>query len=158
VNTRESLGIFWEGAEADGFTVYAYFPRAEAEPPVLQLEGWEVLGQKASHLGGEGWTVCVWDVRIREWPPVGRFPHLVRHTLSRLVDGGAAVSWCGVEGAFAEPSALFAPGAMSDGVWAACSGEPRALMGPPALDGPFFPISNEQLKVLALCVSPQPGG
>lgn len=143
--TRESLGIFWQGEEADGFTVYGYWPRGGVTQPALDLGAWPSVESSVFRLVGDDWTVWAWDVHIHSWPAADRWRSLVVGTLDQLVNAGATVAWCAVEGAFADPPSLFDPKHMSDGVWTARIDGPGGVFEPPGLDEPFAKLTDEQL-------------
>jgi hypothetical protein len=152
--TRQALGIFWQVAELagfeelDGFTVYAYWPRGLVPPPALDLGRWPKVESRVHRLFGEDWTVWQWDIRVHSWPAAALWRSLVLGTLDQLLDAGAAVAWCAVEGAFADPPALFEPRHMSDGVWAARIKDQGGVFQPSGLDEPFETLTDEQLARL----------
>jgi hypothetical protein len=143
-STRYALGIFYEGEEVDGFTMYGYWPREQIVPSKLELEYLGDLQFKFSRLAGSSWTVGVWDVPIQIWPTADVWPHFVQGALHQILRSGALVSWCAVEGSFVDPPNLFDPQFMSAGVWAACTADGLQL-GPPALDAPLEFLSDDQL-------------
>lgn len=145
--TRQSLGVFWQGEEVDGFTLYSYWHGDSAPEPALDLRAWQNVESRAFRLAGEHWTVWAWDVRLHSWPAATHWRNLVLGTLDQLVTAGATVAWCGLEGAFADPPALFDPRRMSNGVWAARF-DGQGVFEPPGLDEPFAKITDEQLVIL----------
>lgn len=145
--TSDSLGIFWEGEEVDGVTIYGYWTGSKPEPPRIELSEWPAAEAKPSRLGGRGWTVWLWDIRILEWPEPPDWREAVQGLLRQVINAGADVAWCGLEGMFVEPPGLFDPHEMSGGVWAAAD-KAGHTFGPPALDGSFLPLNDEQLSIL----------
>jgi hypothetical protein len=146
-NTRYSLGIFSDGEEVDGFTMYAYWPREQIVPTKLELKDSADWETKFSRLGGNSWTVGVWDIRIRKWPSSDHWRPFILSALHQVLKSGSLASWCAVEGAFADPPNLFDPQFMSGGVWAASTSD-GLQFGPPALDAPFETLTDEQLRTL----------
>lgn len=142
--TRASLGIFWQGEEVDGFTLYGYWPQASVPPPTLDSEASPTLDHKAMKLAGEQWTVWLWDIRVHSWPDEDRWPSLVMGFLEQLLTAGASVAWCATEGAFAEPPYLFDPQRMPTGVWAARTKQGE-VFGPPHLGRPFKTLADGDL-------------
>lgn len=145
--TANSLGVFWEGEEVDGVTIYGFWVDSKPEPPQLDLSEWRSAQAKPSRLYGPGWTVWLWDIRIEEWPERLGWEKTVHGTLRQVLSGGAEIAWCGLEGMFVEPPGLFDPTAMSGGVWAAAD-KAGHTFGPPALDAAFRPLDDAQLCLL----------
>lgn len=145
IRTQESLGIFWEGEEVDGFTLYGFWPQDEILRPELILPGG--VETKSTALRGPGWSVWLWDIRVLEWPSPNEWTSFVREFLEQLTKQGAVVAWCGLEGMFVDPPELFDPSEMSGGVWAACL-SPDTYFGPPALCERFEPLTDESLMML----------
>jgi len=146
-STRYSLGIFCDGEEVDGLTMYGFWPGELIVPAKLELGGLRDIDVKFSRLGGKTWSVGVWDVKIKTWPNADSWPVFIntsRHDLLRL---GALVSWCSVEGSFVDPPSLFDPQFMSASVWVACTSDGWQV-GPPALDAPLDFLTDEQLRRL----------
>lgn len=143
--TQESLGIFWEGEEVDGFTTYAFWRQDEALLPELILP--RGVEGKSTVLRGPGWSVWLWAIRVIEWPSAGEWSSFVRGFLEQLTKQGASVAWCGLEGNFVEPPELFDPSEMSAGVWAACL-SPDRYFGPPGLCARFELLTDESLMML----------
>jgi len=56
---------------------------------------------------------------VPKWPDSSQWLEIIKKTLQSMLDSSAQVSWCGLEGFFLGPPALFDPRLMSDGVWAA---------------------------------------
>jgi hypothetical protein len=155
MTTRESLGIFWQGAEADGFTVYGYWPRAAQPNPQLAFDGWSDVDHKISKLYGDEWTVWFWDVRIRTWPVANRWPSLVNGLLEQLLRAEAVVAWCATEGSFVDPPCLFEPHRTERTVWTARTGRGDAF-GPPDLEGPFNTLTDDELVTLRVAAGMGP--
>jgi hypothetical protein len=147
VATRDSLGIFWQGDEVDGFTFYGYWVQPGVRQPQIKFDAWPNVQTKASNLVGDRWTVWLWDVRMHAWPQESAWRSLVMDLLDQVLRGGAVVAWCGIEGAFADPPSLFTAQAMSDGVWAA-----RTIHGdtfnPPDLRESFKTLTIADLNKL----------
>ena len=117
--TENSLGIFWDGEEVDGITVYGFFKDINAERPIMPNDIWgHNCEVKASQLFGEDWVVWLWDIRIDKWPSQAEWIQTIKTTLEEMLNHGAIVSWAGLEGFFVEPPDIFAPEFMGDGVWA----------------------------------------
>jgi hypothetical protein len=145
--TSGSLGIFWEGEEVDGVTIYGYWTGLKPAPPRVELSELPGAEAKPSRLDGSGWTVWLWDIRIQEWPDRRHWQGAIQGLLRQVMKGGAHVAWCGLEGMFVEPPGLFDPCEMSGGVWAAAD-KAGHMFGPPALDDAFLPLNDEQLSIL----------
>jgi hypothetical protein len=139
------LGIFWQGEEAAGFTIYGFWPQGRVLQPALDLGAWPSVESRVFRLAGDDWTVWACDVRIHSWPAAARWRSLVLGTLNQLLNAGATVAWCALEGAFADPPGLFEPKHMSDGVWTARINGQDGIFGPPGLDEPFVKLTDEQL-------------
>lgn len=160
--TRQCLGILWQSEdqdgveEQDGFTVYGYWPRGLVPPPALNLAAWPKVESRTFRLFGEDWTVWAHDIRVHSWPAAALWRSLVLGILNQLLDAGAAVAWCGVEGAFADPPALFDPRRMPDGVWAARMSGHESGFQPPGLDEPFEKLTDEQLAMLRRAAGLEP--
>ncbi len=119
-NTEKSLGIFWDGEEVDGVTIYGLFAGAKSEEPIAPSGVWpENCDFKINKLSGDDWTVWLWDVRINEWPKKTEWFNTIKRTLETMIHQGASVAWCGLEGFFVEPPDLFKPEFMGGGIWAA---------------------------------------
>ena len=143
--TRDSLGIFWEGEEVDGLTAYGFWPREVAVPPESPTDLWPpdaTIGPWK--LWGERWTVWLWDVRVRSWPVASEWVRVVSSTLETLRAAGADVAWCGVEGCFVDPPALFDPMRMANGVWA-CRTAGGLVFAPPALESEMRYLGYDEL-------------
>ena len=122
--TENLLKIFWEGDEVSGITTYGYWKGKVVKELVFPRHLWpERTLFKTSRLHGEGWEVIVWDIRISIWPSHQDWIELIRTTLKSMVEAGAEVAWCGLEGFFADPPSLFDPNEMSGGVYATFSKE-----------------------------------
>jgi len=144
--TRDLLKIFWHGDEVTGLTVYAYAMDISTAQPVFPLEFWADGTQtKASKLQGDGWLVWVWDVRVEKWPD--HWINTLRSTLARLIDLGASVAWCGLEGCFADPPDLLSPKAMAGGIYAASS-HSTGFICHTNLDGQFQTITDGEMADL----------
>src|SRR5262245_7163002 len=105
--TRMALGIFWEGEEVAGITVYGFWPSqhvpAHSFPSTVWPPGTLV---HTSKLSGPGWTVWLWDIRVSQWPPSTAWQETIRQTQQAMIAAGARVAWCGLEGFFADPPDL----------------------------------------------------
>lgn len=117
---EESLGVFWDGEEVDGVLAYGFWWGAIAREPEFPRDLWPA-GTEARpwRFYGEGWIVLLWTIRITEWPAADAWEMTLRRTLDRLIEAGACVAWCGLEGRFSEPPGLFNPAEMPDSVYAA---------------------------------------
>ena len=145
--TRDSLGIFWQGNEVDGFTFYGYWAIPGVPEPQIDFDAWPNTQTKASKLVGDRWTVWLWDVRVQVWPDAAVWRDAVMGLLEQVLSGGAAVAWCGIEGAFADPPSLFTPEAMSEGVWAARTSHGDTF-NPPDLRESFKTLTIADLSKL----------
>jgi hypothetical protein len=155
---REVLSIYWDGEETAGFTVHALrHRRGEPMPELAPLDWPGKVEVRLFVLHGEGWEVCVWDVRVDEWPPPGDFDRSIQKLLCGLVAEGFSAAWIGLEGHFADPPRLFVPDEMTGGVLAACSGKTGFL---PAvrLDAPLRAISDSDLLALREACGDLAGG
>ena len=122
--TEKSLGIFWDGEEVDGVTIYGLFLGQRSDYPVPPSEVWPKNCEfSTSKLFGDDWTVFIWDVRIKKWPDRHEWISTVKKTLKKMIAHGAYISWCGLEGSFVDPPNLFKSEFMSEGVWAVCTDE-----------------------------------
>jgi|GEM_PF-3341475 len=147
-HTQASLGIFWKGEEVDGITVYAYWPRKLEKEPLLELVVEpESTQRKPTRLDSENWTVWLWDIRVTRWPRADCWISMVVKMLQGLVDQGATVAWCGLEGMFVDPPGLFDPQVMLGGVWAAVDNQGN-VYGPPELSEKFTTLGKEELEKL----------
>jgi hypothetical protein len=147
-STRHSLGLFWHGEEADGFTIYGYWPGHHETQPSLNFAHWPDVETKTSRLGGRDWTVWLWDVRVHKWPEAPQWRSAVLDPLAQLLGVGARVAWCGLEGGFVDPPGLFDPLRMAGGVWAARVSGADGIFEPPGLDAPFTALTDDQLTRL----------
>lgn len=144
--TETSLGIFWNGEEVDGITVYGFFRGEKVDAPELDEVIWnENIEVKTSKLFGDKWTVWVWDIRICGWPDTANWFHVVKATLKEMLSHGAVVSWAGLEGFFVEPPDLFDPQYMSDGVWAVLS-ESEEFICSAEIGQPFKTLDDQVLE------------
>ncbi|MDA8139247.1 MAG: hypothetical protein M0036_11405 [Desulfobacteraceae bacterium] len=118
--TEESLGIFWEGKETKGITIYGLFQGNIIEAPIPPMNIWpDGCNYKSQKLVGSNWTVWLWDIIIVKWPEKSDWINIIRRTLKIMIDFGASIGWAGLEGFFTEPPNIFNPEHMSGGVWAA---------------------------------------
>lgn len=147
--TRDALGIFWDGEEVPGITLYGLWPNVvKPEEPRFPEDAWPSETEwRASWLFGLGWWVHIWDIRIAVWPTSAAWMDVVCTALQALRAGGATVAWGGLEGRFADPPSLFDPAEMSEGVWIAVDVEGNTY-GPPHLDAPFTTVSDATLLLL----------
>ncbi len=146
--TRDSLGIFWEGEEVPGITIYGYYSPATLQEPQFPTEAWPPgTSWSPWKLHGENWIIWVWDIRVDQWPRNDQWRETIEITLGVVRTSGARVAWCGVNGIFAEPPHLFDPARMSGGVWAALDAG-GILHGPPSLRSPFETLSDDELLEL----------
>jgi hypothetical protein len=143
-STRGSLAIFWNGEEVDGFLVYGFWLGEQPSPPSIPTGVWEDAAFKSYKLFGDGWTVWMWDVRLWRWPEPAVWRQQLQATLAAMIDAGACVSWCGVEGGFCDPPFLLGPD-MNGLVWCALTAK-GTLYGPPPLDGPFTSLTAAELQ------------
>ena len=117
--TEKSLGIFWEGEERAGLTIYGLFRDEKVEAPTVPLYLWPNGCEcKSGKLSGEFWAVWLWDIRVDKWPKKTKWLNTLSRTLKTMIDQGATIAWAGLEGFFAEPPNLFHPDYMSGGIWA----------------------------------------
>jgi hypothetical protein len=122
--TENSLGIFWDGDEVAGITAYGYWKVKISTQPLFPKDLWPPSTLfKTSYLRGEDWKVCVWDIRIFDWPSPQDWENTLKGTLAAMIEAGARVAWCGLEGLFADPPSLFDPNEMSGGVYAVLTKE-----------------------------------
>lgn len=135
MRTRDSLGIFWDGEEVEGALFYGLWVGDILSPTTFPFGLWPSDTEvRPRRLWGEGWTVWLWEVRIRSWPSEGQWKEIICGTLEALLSAGARISWCAVEGCFVDPPNLFDPIAMSDGVWS-CRSKGGTSVAAPALEG-----------------------
>lgn len=117
--TEESLGIFWNGEEVDGLTIYGYFDYKKDDAPVISSDIWKDNYEIKTHkLFGDDWTVWLWDIRINKWPEQKEWLNFIKSILHKMIKQGASLSWAGLEGHFVDPPDLFKPEFMRGGVWA----------------------------------------
>ena len=122
--TEESLGIYWDGEEVDGVTIYGLFLGLRSDYPVPPSDVWPKSCEfSTGKLFGDEWTVFIWDVRIKIWPDRDKWISTVRNTLEKMIAHGAFIAWCGLDGSFVDPPDLFKSEFMSGGVWAVCTNE-----------------------------------
>lgn len=146
--TRDRLGIFWQGEEGDGILVYGYWKSSSATEPEFPRDVWNAyVDWRPRRLAGADWTVWMWEIRINQWPPSTRWHDMIQVLLAAMQSGGSAVSWCGLEGFFVDPPGLLSPAKMSGGAWAAMAADGTSY-GPPPLEGPFDPLSDDVLNKL----------
>lgn len=127
--TEEALRIFWQGNEVSGLIAYGYWPSA-AQPKVpFPSAVWPAGASYQDRWmrnwkeGQEEWRILVRDVMLPTWPEPFQWCDSVKATLQAFLDSGVCVAWCGIEGHFVEPPALFDPAEMAGGVWAALGPE-----------------------------------
>lgn len=118
----ETLTVYWGGEEVPGFTIYALGPPSLADAPEL-AESLEDLpaAENTFLLGGEGWLVRTWDIRMEWWPATEVFNAAIERVFSELIRCGFRVVWVGVEGHFVDPPDLFDVEFVPDGILAASS-------------------------------------
>lgn len=116
--TSEILTIIWEGDEVSGLTIYGLCGTQEVSRPAFPEDRWPDSNVKEGELFGPNWCVWIWDVQITTWP--SDFRDSLNKTLTEIVNAGASVAWCGLEGFFVEPPNLF-ESPMAGGVYAAFS-------------------------------------
>jgi hypothetical protein len=151
--TRQSLGIFWDGEEVDGITVYGLWKEPpQTFPSLSHLLGKEGLRERQSELRGESWYVRVWDIKIEIWPPPDQWKKRIHNMLRAIIECGSVVAWCGLEGAFIDPPELFDPQYMAGGVWAAMTND-GLLYSCAELDGVFTKLSNDDLHAIENTIS-----
>jgi hypothetical protein len=154
LSTRSSLGVFFDGEEVDGFTVYGYWPRLQIVPSSLEIDHLGDRQVKFPRLAGNNWMVGVWDIKIQTWPAANLWSGLIQRALRHVLRSESLVAWCAVEGTFVDPPNLFDLQYMSSGVWAACTAD-GLQFGPPGLDEPFELLTDEQLlKLQRIMVQP----
>jgi hypothetical protein len=73
---------------------------------------------------------------------------VLERTLRALVEAGASVAWCGLEGYFADPPLLFDPAQMSGGVFASYAPS-LGFKCASQLDGPLVALADSELRDLA---------
>jgi hypothetical protein len=148
MRTRDALGVFWDGEEVEGALFYVLWAGEILTPPTFPLGLWPSATEvRPRRLWGDGWTVWLWEVRIRSWPAEDEWQGLINRTLGELLSAGAAISWCAVEGCFVDPPNLFDPTTMSDGVWS-CQSKAGTSVPPLALEGEFRYVSSRVLARL----------
>ena len=142
--TRDSLEVVWFGEWVDGILAYGLWLADGAPRMEFPHGAWPKETEwRVTQLGGSGWQVLLWDVRVRRWPSATTWAAAIDATLQAMRAAGATVSWCGLEGAFADPPSLFNE-SMQGGVWAALDSD-GVMHGPPPLDGTFEPIARSVL-------------
>jgi hypothetical protein len=145
--TRHSLGIFWNGEEADGIALYGYW-KAEGVPrPSIRIESLGRVDYTESRLFGDGWTVWLWSVRMYSWPEPSQWANRLETVLTELIKAGAEVAWCATEGSFADPPCLFDPVVSGRGVWIARTRKGSSF-GPPGLNDAFQTLTDTEMSVL----------
>ena len=143
MKTRDAIGIFWDGEEVDGALFYGLWAGERRPSPSFPLGLWPPTTEvRSRRLWGDGWTVWMWELRIRVWPTANEWQTVVNRSLEEVVSSGAGVSWCAVEGCFVDPPALFDPDAMSEGVWACRSRGGIAVSAPPLQEEFTYVPSN----------------
>ena len=142
------LGVFVDGEERKGVGFYAYWKGVPSVEPLFPEYLWPSRLTIERHvLRGENWTVLWWDAAMTAWPGAGEWESLLRCTFQVFLNAGASVAWCGLDGFFAEPPALFDPSRMSGSVYAA-AGEGWPFTCLARLDAPLKALSDEQLLEL----------
>lgn len=120
--TEESLSIIWDNEEMPGLTIYGFWLTDIVSNPDFPLKFWDnqfgVKVQRLYDCENNDWTVFVWDMIITHWPSASEWINKLNNTLKYLVEHGALVAWCGLEGYFADPPYLFDPVYMSGGIYA----------------------------------------
>ena len=120
--TDDALKIFLRGREVPGILVYGYWPLGRKDCPAFPRNIWppsnEFSNFKLVATNDLLWTVWMWNLAIPNWPSQSIWKNQINDTLKVMIAAGASVAWCGVEGLFADPPALFNPKEMSGGVWA----------------------------------------
>lgn len=146
--TDNSLGIFWQGEEVNGVIAYGYWKGHIREEPRFPQQAWnEGTLYRTSRLRGEGWEVCLWDVRVLHWSFPQSWEDTLKATLTAMMDAGAKVAWCGLEGFFVDPPDLFKPGVMSGSVYATMSAE-YGFQCSAHMGLPFKALPDEDLEKL----------
>ena len=80
--TEMSLGIFWNGEEVEGITVYGFFRGRKTSAPALDEAIWDGnIEIKTSKLFDDMWTIWLWDIRIHIWPNKTNWFDVVKATL-----------------------------------------------------------------------------
>lgn len=142
MRTRDALGIFWDGEEVEGALFYGLWAGERLTTPRFPVDLWPSTTEvRPRRLWGEGWTVWLWEVRIRSWPAEDDWRRAVSGTLEELLSAGAGISWCAVEGCFLDPPNLFDPVSMGECLWG-CQSNGGISVPVPALEGNFNYVSN----------------
>lgn len=146
--TKESLGVFWQGEETDGISVYGLFRCNAERPPSLPRDIWPAGHDwKATRLTGTGWVVWVWDIRFGQWPQAVAWKPAIQRTLSEMIGSGAVVAWAATEGYFSEPPDLLNSRTMGQGIWA-CLGPTTGFKCKADLEEPFVVLDAADVDAL----------
>jgi len=117
--TENSLGIFWNGEEVSGITIYGYFEGKNDLLSFFDESIWNhEIQLKSNTIRGDNWVVGILDIKVNKWPNTSAWPKVIQKSLMEYTNKGAVVSWAAFEGFFAEPPRLLDPKYMSGGVWA----------------------------------------
>jgi len=117
--TEDSLGIFWNGEEVIGITIYGYFEGTNDLLLTFDESIWNHgIQLKSNTIRRDNWIVGVWDIKVNKWPNTTAWPKVIQESLKEFTNKGAVLSWAAFEGFFVEPPRLLDPRYMSGGVWA----------------------------------------
>lgn len=117
---RAQLGFDDEhGEDVQGVLVYGLW---FDEVPDVHLDlPWADARQGRFELFGSDWRVLLFSVAVPEWPDADQWVAGIYRMLSSLTRAGARLSWCAMDGNFADPPDLFDPAVMGTQVYAAFS-------------------------------------
>lgn len=111
------LGIY--GDDVRGILVYGLWS-APAQDTSL-AKPWPGMDYSEFDLMGPAWWVRLYSVQVSDWPTTADWVSGVYTMLDSLVRAGAKLSWCALDGNFADPPDLFDPDIMGTDVYAALS-------------------------------------
>ena len=143
------MQVFSNGESVPGITVYGLFTRGgEPAPPSFPAEIWPVPVQVDHRLlHNAAWAVIAWDVAIEAWPEPEAWADVLMGTFEAVLAYGAGVTWCGVEGIFADPPHLFEWRYMQGGVYAAMSNS-TGFVCRTQPGGKFDPLNESEMEAL----------
>lgn len=119
MTTEANLRVVWKGDLVEGLLAYGLWRGEDPLCPRFPVELWPAGTHTSDwRLFGAGWTVWMWTIRISQWPVTETWEQTLHGTLERMIEAGALIAWCGLEGGFADPPSLFHPEEMSESVYA----------------------------------------
>ena len=128
VPVKDALRVWWEGEEVWGVLAYGLRRPGPLTRPVLDNLWPEPYDYSDPWvLGGPGWEVELWTVRLSAPPPASARQGAVEGTLMALIAAGCQVSWLAAEGDFVDPPDLLDPRYMGQGLYAGFSRETGLL-------------------------------